>query len=454
MDRKKAKTLKVSTSSNVTAKHINNANNDQIVLSTPISPFFTLNVDCCDEIFALLPLVDLHSLSETCRTMQEVTGEYFQSNYRASKIAIKHKSFRLGAINLIGFRRFIEKLWISGGIEDYQFAGAYCANDTVKEIYFDVFALNAKKINCIKGVLANVQSVLLTDCIIAGDFYETFLKLCPTLRRLSVLCYEGFQNKWLFKKYPALEYLKLSGEIPFQFDDIKQFFINNSTVQQFAIDGRYLFVNFRSIVDAEIKWFDLVVSLNSNNIENMRDYQTLLLQLHRAGAYQRLHLFLNGKQWDESFIHLLSRVPAIVNLCLDYFGIEFKMPTLKDLKKFEVFRPLNVPVDELQRFAMDHSNLERIIFRETSSMQILPFICNTKGLKEIHIRICYDNYLDLAKLNRAREKLSDARRIIIYVEERTFVTTKRIFGQIQFDLIEMRRISAYESKTFYASFFG
>lgn len=439
----------------------NSIKSDQIVTSSAsarqLPPFFTLNLDCCDEIFALLSLADLHSLGQTCKMMNMATGEYFQNNYRASKIAIRHNSFRVGAINLIGFSKFIEKIWIDGGIEDFQFAGAHCNGGTVKEIYFDLFALNATKIDCIKGVLANVESVLLTDCIIPGDFYEIFLKLCPKLRRLSMFCYEGFQNQWLFQKYPTLEYLKLAGQVSFQFDDIKLFFTNNSNVQHFAIDGQYLFANRQPIIDAQINWYDLVVSLESNYTENMSEYSTLFMELHKAGVYQRLHLFLNGKQWDESFFKQLTRVPAIVNLCLDYFGTELNMQILQDLKKFEVFRPLNVSVHELQRFAKELPNLERVVFREASSTEILPFICFTKRLKEI--RVCwlkcgihFDKYLDLAKLNREREKLNNARRMIIYVDERVFVTTKRCAGQIQFNLIEMRRISSYQNKTFCASF--
>lgn len=440
---------------------IGNAKSNQVATSSAshqsLSPFFTLNLDCCDEIFALLPLADLHALGQTCRMMQQATGEYFQNNFRASKIAVKHSSFRLGATSLIGFGRFIEKLWIDGGIEDFQFAGEHCHNGAVKEIYFDLFALSAAKIDCIKGILANIESVLLTDCIMPGDFYETFLKLCPKLCRLSVLCYDGFQNQWLFQKYPTLEYLKLSGQIAFQFDDIKQFFVNNSNVQQFAIDGRYLLENRRSIIDAKIKWHDLVASLESNYAENMDVYTTLFMELHTAGSYQRLHLFLNGKHWDESIFQQLPRVPAIVNLCLDYFSTELNMQIIKDLRKFEVFRPLNVPVNELQRFASDLPNLERVVFREASSTEILPFICLAKRLKEIRVcwlkcGIYFDKYLDLAKLNCEREKLNGAQRMIIYVDERIYVTTKRILGQIRFNSIEMRRISAYESKTFYASF--
>lgn len=73
---------------------------------------------------------------------------------------------------------------------------------------------------------------------------------------------------------------------------------------------------------------------------------------------------------------------------------------------------------------------------------------------EIHIRIYFYNYFELDKLNHERKKLNEASQIIIYVEDQMLVTTKIILGQIRLDLIEMRRISAYKSETFYASFLG
>lgn len=432
-----------------------NAKNKQVATSMP--PFFTLNLDCCNEIFDLLSLDDLHSLGQTCKMMQKAAGEYFRNNYRASKVTIKHNSFHLGVVNLIGFSEFIEKFWMDGGIEDFRFAGAHCHNGTAKEIYFDLFALNEAKIECIKRILANIESVLLTDCMIPGDFYETFLRFCPKLRRLSVFCYEGFQNQWLFQKYPTLEYLKLAGDVSLQFRDIQQLFANNPNVQHFATDDRFLLANQDSITDAQIKWHDLVVSLESNYIENVNDFSTLFIELHGAGVYQQLHLFLNGKRWDESFFDKLPQVPAIVNLCLDYFCTDLNVQILNDLKKFEVFRPLNISAQELQRFAKDLPHLERVVFREASSNEIFPFICFAKRLKEI--RVCwlkcgihFDKYVDLAKLNHEREKLSDARQMIIYVEERVYVATKRIMGKIRFSLIEMRRISSYQDKSFYATF--
>lgn len=422
-----------------------------------LSPYlFKLNLDCCDEIFALLSLQDLHSIGQTCKTMQEVAGTYFQNHYKASKIWVKHDGFRFGLETLNGFSKFIEKIWMDGGLEDFQYAGRHC-NGTIKEIYFDLFSLNEAKINCIKEMLTKVEIVLLTDCIIPGDFYETFLKFCPNIRRLSVLCFEGFQHEWLFQLYPNLEYLKLAGHVTFQFDDLGRFFRNNPNVHSFAIDGCYLLSNRQLFLESELKWHDLTISLESNYAQDMNQFLIMFKDFHKQGIYQRLHLFLNGKHWDEIFFKQITAVPALVNLCLDYLSSDMCMKSSNDLRKLEIFRPLNVTTEELETLAKGFVNLERIVFREASSNEILPFIRYARKLKEV--RVCwlkkglfFDGVLNLPKLNSEREQLRSARKATIYVDEKVFLATKWAIMQSDFKSIEMRRNSSYQDPSAYATF--
>lgn len=431
---------------------------DRAAMATeePQTHIFKLNLDCCDEIFALLPLKDLHSLGETCKTMQQVTGSYFQDNYKSSKIWVKHDGFRLGSDNLNGFSEFAERIWMDGGVDDFQYAGAQCT-DSVKEIFFDLFSLNEVKIDCIKGILSHVETVLLTDCIIPGDFFDSFLKFCPNIKRLAVLCFEGFQCQWLLRNYPKLEYLKLAGEITFQFDDLKRFFENNPNVDSFAVDGFYILMNHQLISETTLQFRDLTVSLEPNYADDANQFLIIFKEFHKRGIYQRLHLFLNGKQWDERFFDEMSTVPALVNLCLDYLSSEMSLKISKVLQKLEVFRPLNVSLNELEMLAKGCSNLERIVFREASSTEILPFIRYSRKLKVI--RVCllknglyFDGVLNLPKLNVEREKLDSACKVTIYVDEKAFLATKWAIVKSELELVEMRRNSSYQDSDAYASF--
>lgn len=438
---------------------INNSENDEFITSTLVTELkpdiFRLHVDCFDEIFEFLTLPDLYSFGQTCKAMQQVAGVFFQRNFKSSKIAIKHDSLRLGRVKLDGFSEFVEKLWMDGGIEDFHFAGAHC-NGAIKEIYFDLFSLNEAKIACIKPILAKVEIILLTDCIIQGDFHENFLKLCPNLKRLSVGCYEGFQNQWLFQKYPKLEYLKLSGDVSFQCNDLKMFFHNNPNVQSLAIDGSYLLKNRHLFLEAELKWYDLTCSLAFNYADNMNQYLIVFKELHERGVYQRLQLFLNGREWDETFLQQLAVAPRLVNLCLDYLK-DSNIKCAIDLRKLEVFIPLNVRIDALEILAKNLVNLERIVFRAASFSQILPFIHQSRKLKEVRVCLltegmCFNRVLNLLELNNQREKLNGAQKVTIYVEEKVFLATKWAAVKINFHLIEMKRLSSYQDNSSYATF--
>lgn len=58
------------------------SNENQHLLSSSI---FKLNGHCFDKLFEFLSLKDLHSLGQTCKSMQQMTGEFFTRNYSAAK---------------------------------------------------------------------------------------------------------------------------------------------------------------------------------------------------------------------------------------------------------------------------------------------------------------------------------------------------------------------------------
>lgn len=55
-----------------------------------------------------------------------------------------------------------------------------------------------------------------------------------------------------------------------------------------------------------------------------------------------------------------------------------------------------------------------------------------------------ENILDLRGLNKEREKLTFAKKILIYVKEDIFLATKWALTQTEFNLIEMKRIDSYD----------
>lgn len=425
-------------------------------IKKPLPPIFKLNLDCCDEIFALLSLEDLHSISKTCKALQQVGGFYFQHNYETLKIWIIYGAFRLDRLRLDAFSPFIENICFDDAMENFQFAGTNCSS-WIRKIFFDVVSITEAKIECIKHILGNVEVIMLSECVIEDDIYEILFKCCPNLKRLSVVFYEGFQDQWLSQKYSSLEYLKLAGQVTFRFSDVKGFFENNPNCRNFWIDGRYLMENRDSLMASRLKWCDLTVSMASIYAENMNRFLVLFEELHRQGTYQRLHLFLHGKEWNDAFFERLVSVPALVNLCLEYFE-NFDVENLHDLKKLEIYMPINVMADKMTNIAMSLVNLERIVFREASTNDILPFIRHSKKLMEI--RVCLlkdgihfnDNRLNLFQLNEERKSLRGARKVTIYVTENVFLTTNWTTAKAKFSLLEIRRLSAYQDPSCYATY--
>lgn len=75
---------------------------------------FKLNIDCFDEIFDYLSTEDLLGIGQTCKTMQQVVGEYFKKNYTAASMFGGNDGiYRVFSINgteraeTAGFNKFI-----------------------------------------------------------------------------------------------------------------------------------------------------------------------------------------------------------------------------------------------------------------------------------------------------------------------------------------------------------
>lgn len=445
-----------STKNKTTKGDEENETKHKITIPYLFTPIFKLNLDCFENILALLSLSDLHAVSQTCKRLQQVTGTFFQQNYRTLDIWIEYNSFRYSYLQLDNFSSFIENICIDNSIENFQFAGNV-RDSSMKKIYFSVVSINQSKIDCIKQILDNVEAIMLSECTIEDDLYEICLKFCPKLKRLSVVFYEGFQNQWLSQTYSSLEYLKLAGEVTFGFHDVKRFFENNPNCKSFWIDARYLMENRHSLSKSGLKWCDLTVSMATTYADNMNHYLVLFEELYACGIYQRLHLFLNGKEWNQQFFKQLASVPFLINLCLEYFE-DFNIESLNKLIKLEIYMPLLIFSDKMENIAKNLVNLERIVFRDASINDILPFIRHSKRLKEIRVSVLKNGIyfnngrLNLKKLNQERTSLNRARKVIMYVEENVFLSTRWSNVMIDFNLFEIRRLSAYKDFSFYPTY--
>lgn len=65
----------------------------ELAVAGPPPKIFKLDIDCFNEIFEYLSMEDVHSVGKTCKTMQQVAGEYFRQNCSAAKNICKNDGF-------------------------------------------------------------------------------------------------------------------------------------------------------------------------------------------------------------------------------------------------------------------------------------------------------------------------------------------------------------------------
>lgn len=91
-------------------------------------------------------------------------------------------------------------------------------------------------------------------------------------------------------------------------------------------------------------------------------------------------------------------------------------------------------------------NLEYIFTPETNMEYMMPFIRNSKRLKEIKMEYFRDDRgdIDPVIMNKERAKLNGAQKVTIYVEEKDYLMIKWKYSKSNFGLIEMRRNESYD----------
>lgn len=212
-----------------------------------VSPkIFKLDIDCFDEIFEYLSLKDLDSFGKTCKTMQQVTGEYFKRNFKlAEKFTNDDGIYTICTgmghrVNISGFNQFIN--YIShyhnelGPLQYIQGHGNEFAS--INEIYFVCSGIEPSTVESLKEILPKIEVVRVRQCNIVGDFYDKLLKFCGNLKEIYVQDDVGDivkerKNPWLQREYPSLEIFQLTARNSFKVNDLNSFFERNPSIRTF-----------------------------------------------------------------------------------------------------------------------------------------------------------------------------------------------------------------------------
>lgn len=420
------------------------------------SAIFKLDVDCLHEILDYLSQNDIIAISQTCKRLQRVAGDFFRTNYIAKVARGKNDGIYISSIKSNAICQYIQKISIKGNqLKAYQFVGENCTS-SIK--YFRVYgALPEGGFELLKDLLKTVEVFEFNECFLEGEFYENCLKYCPNVNTLSVTRSDrvrdkstiiGSGNEWLLRKYSKLQNFELTESYKLKTNELKVFFEQNSNIKTFSTDSRTLWENRLSYMDSNAKLEKLTVDvyqtktfdLNNHPISMIDCIYYFLYELYKRGFYRRLQylmLFISPENVEKLF-----SLRGIEMICGDV--VRFDRP-LTHVKMISIW--CGDEILNLNDLPRKLPNLERVGFAKISFNNILPFIRQSPKLRKFKIKSFLDKdliCLDLILLNKEREKLVGARNLIIYVEEDIYLATKWKLGTTNFNLIEVRRSHAME----------
>ncbi|XP_055303090.1 uncharacterized protein LOC129568812 isoform X2 [Sitodiplosis mosellana] len=425
---------------------------------------FKLTIDCCDEIFEYLSLVDLNSLGQTCMAMQKVGGEYYRRNFQGAEKFLQDDGIYTVYADDVTNKRTRTSVFNSateflsyyyGEKQPLRYIDWHIDEFTaVKHLYFVCIGLDSQKMEHFQSFFPTLEVLQIRQCILWRDnFYEILLEQCKKLKRLYVQDDLGYiiynRGTWLLQNYPTLEHIELTPRGDAKINELQQFFVLNPQIRSFCTTSDCLFANRNSLmeVDTKLNWLEIkhfIANAFHMRAEefNMNAFCNLLNQLHDRDFYKRLHFFVPDV--NEQFSDQLVSLHGLEKLTIDKFTNCYNLLQLKHLKELNIFGYANAGNFEI--LAKSLTNLERILIQEATYNDLLPFVRHSVNLKHMKIfakeaKQFKGETINLGKLNREREKLFGARKLIIYIEDNVFLATKRTarYGDINLNMIEMRR---------------
>lgn len=394
-----------------------------------VAPLISLNVDCLEELFEWLPLKDLLVLRQTCKRFKRVANYYIRTYYPSVKI-------------------------LSGKLEicDEKF------DENRYKIDVD-FVKSNKTLIDFKTKFPFFNQIKVVDCSkdnITSSFLQILLTTCPNLNRLCIRKIYGTilasdSNEWLLCKYPQLTHIILDdwcihGHFGKTIIELKEFFMSNPNIRNLSMSLRLLWENRTWLIESNLSFDEL--HLHGYCIgSQFNEICQLINELYTQGFYKRLHfygIFIGEKR----VLDLIFSLNALEKLHLSELSVNLVLPPSTEFK--ELSFGFDSDIMNLEAFAENLSNIERIYFRFADFNTILTFIRHSPRLREIIVNQLYqrdgkyfkDDIIDVAALNKERSQLFYKRKVTVYVNEKIFLATKYATNNTNYDLVAVKRLVA------------
>ncbi|XP_055303092.1 uncharacterized protein LOC129568813 [Sitodiplosis mosellana] len=468
---------------------------------------FKLTIDCFDEIFEYLSMKDLHSLGQTCKTMQQVCGEYFKRTHSAAEKFCARDGIYTTYSSMEGdvnqriqtscFNQFMPCIsHYYGAIGPIHYLQKH-VNEFIStnHIYLVSLFINHEKVELIREILPQIEIMQIRNCSMSRNFYELMLKYCENLKCIYLQNADSSFNgkhEWLMQDYPQLEHLELMPSYPIVVDELKAFFERNPKVKRFSTTARFLWINRNEFLNSKVQLNVLEIKAEFftefDESGNKILIWDVLNRLHAQRFYKRLFIYI-GRVDQELSNQLASMGASLETLCIRRFKSSFSLPLLSNLKELILLDGANAT--DMAVLAKSLKKIQRLYVDKATVDDILPFIRQSTQLSKIKLflkgeqeqqRILDQNnnnyaaveaqhyekdekkkekdnidkveeksasnwrIIDLVALNEERKKLVGARKVTIYVRDDVFLATKwaAYNGDINLSLIEMGRSDSYE----------
>lgn len=433
----------------------------------------TLKLEYCVKVFDYLGINDLIALSRTCKRLYRVVSCILSENYIDLEV-----SFRENGLNL-HYKHDDHSYLNYPYWKEEKFCVKHLNRLLCKEIDLAQFCnmqsilppqlhvslggeFSVSRLQCLKNLFAKVKTLQFEQYRLRGNFYE-LLAFCCNLKRLNLVqdITEDYTNtigdneEWLRRTYPTIECLDLEYCAGVDESLLKTFLEINPNIRKLRFSIHTVNWSEDLFMHAKVELEEMKFSIG--NINN----QTIvwLNNLHERGFYKRLHLqciYLKiGRNIELSSIRGLVEWSSIN---VPNFRCDWVYPSLSNLNDLEVLR-----IHECEQiadfFALPSAlkSLKRLQMKRASFNEIWPFICQSVKLKEIVVHyqlrggIHFNditNIIDLFAVNKEREKLANAKKVTIYVDEEIYLATKWALKETDCRLIRFARIQSFNNEPF------
>lgn len=435
------------------------------VYQKEIPRIFKLTIDCFDEIFEYLSSQDMLTLSQTCKTMQQVVGEYAKANYtEATKLGsngilsptIVSKVFSndgTESAQSSGFNQFIRYIFHSFFLQTLFYLELH--NDefsSVNHLHLYNIVLSSINTALIKNILNKIEIIEIHNCTV-DSYLDDTLNHCGNLKRLYVVNVQPRFNymtveHWLNKRHPTLDHLEWIPHAIFTSTakTLEHFFELNPNVRSFSTN--YEMLSSMLLLKSPIQLNVLEVKPCQTSDQQMGlSAQTVfgvINQLYERGFFKRLHLHLQNI--TEDCTNRLFSLKGLEKVCIEVVYRCFNLPLVSNLKELTI--KSTTTMINMDKLAEGLVNIERLNLYNTTSSDILPFIRHSMKLHRIYVgnEKCFNvNRPNISALNKERKKLARARKVTIYVSDKLFVDIKWATsnGQMDFELVEIKRSDSY-----------